>query len=155
MENIAHLIAYDESGELSSLEPLSDEQVAVIAVQHPGISNQYLEFVRKIGIGSTTRGFNVYDPEPASSAETQTSFQAYQSLSYRTLTGRPQPPVNPFPADAVAVADSGASWRYCLCPSLGPGVFCLDMSGPSFEPECDDFFSFAASTLILGRRSHQ
>jgi len=155
LENIAHLIAYDEAGELSSLKPLSDEQVAAIAAQHPGISNQYLEFVREIGIGSTTRGLNVYDPEPASNAEIHPSYQAYQSLSYRALTGRPQSPVNPFPADAVAVADSGASWRYCLCPSVGSGVFCLDMAGPSFEPECDDFFSFAARTLILGRRSDQ
>ena len=155
LENIAHLIAFDEAGELSSLVPLSDEQVAAIAAQYPGISQQYLEFVRKIGIGSTTRGLNIYDPEPASNAENHPSYEAYQSIAFQTLTGRSQPPESPVPADAVAVADSGASWWYCLCPSLGPGVYCLDMGGPSFEPEGDDFFSFAAGTLILGRGSDQ
>lgn len=155
METIAHLIAYDEAAELSSLTPVSDEQVAAIAAQYPAISGQYLEFVRKIGIGSTTRGLNIYDPEPASNARIHPSYQAYQSASYRTLTGRSEAPKTPFPADAVAVADSGASWWYCLCPSLGPGVFCLDISGPSFEQECDDFFSFAARTLIVGGRPDQ
>ncbi|WP_038687567.1 SMI1/KNR4 family protein [Rhizobium etli] len=153
-DDIAHIVAFDEAGELSSLTPLSDRQIAVIAAQYPGISPQYLEFIRKIGIGSTTRGFKIYEPEPASNAENHFSYQAYQSLSHLTLTGR-QPVESPFPADAIAVADSGASWWYCLCPSLGQGVFCLDMGGPSFEPESDNFFSFVAATMILGRVSDQ
>lgn len=153
MENIACLMAHDKAGELSSLTPLSNERVAAIAARFPGISSQYLEFIEKIGVGSTTRGQYVYEPEPASKAEMHPSFQAYQSASYRTLTGRPEAEENPFPSDAVAVADGGASWWYCLCPSLGPGVFCLDMGGPSFELECDDFFSFAAQTLVLGGTS--
>lgn len=155
MESIARLIAYDKAGELSSLTPLSNEKVAAIAAQYPGISSQYLEFIEKIGVGSTTRGQYVYEPEPASKAEMHPSFQAYQSASYRTLTGRPEVAENPFPADAVAVSDGGASWWYCLCPSLGSGVFCLDMGGPSFEQDCDDFFSFAMRTLILGGSSDQ
>lgn len=153
-EDIAHVTAFDEARELSSLTPISNQQVEMIAARYPGISHQYLEFIGKIGIGSTTRGFKVYDPEPASAAENHSSYIAYQSASYRTLTGR-QPAGNPFPADAIAVADSGASWWYCLCPSLGQGVFCLDMGGPSFEQESDDFFSFVASTVILGKTPEQ
>lgn len=154
IKDIAQLIAFDQAGELSSLKPLTEQQVEKIAIQHPGISPQYLEFIRKIGVGATTREFYVYAPEPASSSENHPSYQLYQSLSYRTLTGRPEPK-NPFPADAIAVADCGASWWYCLCPSLGPGVFCLDMGGPSFEPEYDDFFSFVAGAVVMGEAAEQ
>lgn len=51
-------------------------------------------------------------------------------------------------ANDFSIADTGASWRYCLCPSLGEGVFCLDMGGPTFEPEADDFISFIANTVL-------
>ncbi len=144
---IAKLLDLDSAKELSSLQPLSEIIALTIATRHPSISKQYLEFIRTVGVGSTTRDFYIYEPEPASSVEQQPSFQLYQSASYRALTG-PRPKGNPIPADAVAIADSGASWRYCLCPSLGEGVFCLDMGGPTFEPEADDFISFIANTVL-------
>lgn len=84
-----------------------------IATRYPSISNQYLGFIRAVGVGSTTRDFYIYEPEPASSVEQHPSFQLYQSASYRALSG-PRPEGHPSPADAVAISDSGASWWYCL-----------------------------------------
>lgn len=145
---IAQLLDLDSAQELSSLQPVSEIVALTIATRHPSISKQYLEFIRTVGVGSTTRDFYIYEPEPTSSVEQHPSFQLYQSASYRAPTG-PRPEGNPIPADAVAIADSGASWRYCLCPSLGEGVFCLDMGGPTFEPEADDFISFVANTVLM------
>lgn len=148
MSGIAQLLDLDRANELSSLQPVSEIVAARIVTRYPSISKQYLEFIRAVGVGSTTRDFYIYEPEPASSVEQHPSFQLYQSASLRALSG-PRPEGHPIPADAVAIADSGASWRYCLCPSLGEGVYCLDMAGPTFEPEADDFFSFVANTVCL------
>ncbi len=148
MSEIAQLLDLDRANELSSLQPVSEIVAVRIATRYPRISKQYLEFIRAVGVGSTTRDFYIYEPEPASSVEQHPSFQFYQSASYRALSG-PRPEGHPIPADAVAIADSGASWRYCLCPSLGEGVYCLDMAGPTFEPEADDFLSFVANTVCV------
>lgn len=148
MSEITQLLDLDRANELSSLQPVSEIVAVRIATRHPSISKQYFEFIRAVGVGSTTRDFYIYEPEPASSVEQHPSFQLYQSASYRALSG-PRPEGHPIPADAVAIADSGASWRYCLCPSLGEGVYCLDMAGPTFEPEADDFLSFVANTVCV------
>lgn len=145
---IAQLLESTSGSELSRLVPVSETAVLGIAAVYPGISKQYLAFIGAVGVGSTTRDFRIYEPEPASSFEQHPSFQLYQSASYRTLAG-PRPQGHPIPADAVAIADSGASWRYCLCPSLGDGVFCLDMCGPTFELEAEDFLSFVANTMCM------
>jgi hypothetical protein len=150
IKDIAQLSEFDSESELSSLQPMPDSDVRRIAADHPGISEQYLEFIRSIGTGEMTRGFCIYEPEPASLVEQHPSFQMYQS-SYsrvRSLFGQQVEPTL-IPADAVMIADSGASWRYCLCPSLSEGVFCLDMGGPTFEIEAENFFSFVASILIV------
>ena len=148
ISGITQLLDLDRADELSSLQPVSEIVAERIATHYSGISKQYLEFIRVVGVGSTARDFYIYEPEPASSVEQHPSFQLYQSSSYRALSGS-RPEGHPIPADAVAIADSGASWRYCLCPSRGAGVFCLDMGGPTFEPEADDFFSFVANTVCL------
>ncbi|WP_428429012.1 hypothetical protein [Pararhizobium sp.] len=149
IKGILQLFGSDGENELSSLKPVPNDAVTSIAARHPGISAQYLDFIRTVGTGTTTRGFYIYEPEPASSVEQHPSFQIYQSASYLKLRGQ-RPEVHAIPADAVLIADSGAAWRYCLCPSLGDGVFCLDMAGPTFDEEAEDFFSFVASTVILG-----
>ena len=144
IENVAQLLDHDRNKELSSLTPLSDTVVRNIARRYPGISSQYLEFIRTIGTGQTTRGFYIYDPEPASDVEQYTSFRIYNSEAKRNaFTQR-------LPADAIMIADPGASWRYCLCPSMGQAVFCLDMGPPLFETTAEDFFSFVASNVIAG-----
>lgn len=148
MSEIAQLLDLDRGNELSSLLPVSEIVTVRIETRYPGISKQYLEFIRAVGVGLTTRGFYIYEPEPASFVEQHPSYKLYQSASYRALSG-PRPGGHPIPADAVTVADSGSSWRYCLCPSLGDGVFCLDMAGPTFELEADDFLSFVANTVFM------
>ncbi|TCQ10349.1 hypothetical protein C8J34_102759 [Rhizobium sp. PP-F2F-G36] len=145
---IAQLLDLDRANELSSLRSVSKIVVARIARRYPRISHQYLEFIRVVGVGSTTRDFYIYEPEPASAVKQHPSFQLYQSAAYRALSGR-RSDGHPIPADAVSIADSGASWRYCLCPSLGDGVYCLDMAGPTFELEADNFFSFIANTVCV------
>jgi hypothetical protein len=147
MSEIAQLLDLDRGNELSSLQPVSEIAAVRIERRYPGISKQYLEFIRAVGVGLTTRDFYIYEPEPASSVEQHSSYKLYQSAAYQALSGR-RPEGHPIPTDAVAVADSGASWWYCLCPSLGDGVFCLDMGGPTFELEADDFLSFVAKTVL-------
>ncbi|MBX5154979.1 SMI1/KNR4 family protein [Rhizobium lentis] len=150
IDKISQLLDVDQSKELSSLEPVSNEKLSGIIARYPAISQQYLEFIRVIGVGSTTKGFYIYEPEPASFVERHPSFQLYQSSSYSKVYGA-RPEGDSIPADAVSIADCGASWRYCLWPSSGGGVFCLDMAGPSFEPEADDFYSFVLTNVILDK----
>ncbi|WP_075290350.1 SMI1/KNR4 family protein [Pararhizobium arenae] len=144
--HISRLADLDRRNQLASLEPVSDDTMQAIAKSYPGISGQYLEFIRKFGTGSTTLGFYIYEPEPARSVEKHISFQLYQSEAYSNLFGQ-RPPGDIIPDDAIMIADSGATWRYCLCPSRGDAVFCLDMSGPRFEVEAEDFFSFVEGIL--------
>ncbi len=148
--NIAQLLELDREGNMSALKPVSDSVVEAIFSRYPSISQQYLEFLRKVGTGEINRGPYVYEPEPASLVEKHPSFQLYNGQSYRQLTklfSSREPERSPIPADALIVADSGASWRYCLCPSLGESVFCLDMAGPTFEIDSEDFFTFVARSL--------
>jgi hypothetical protein len=147
IDNLAQLLHFDSERQLATLAPVPDSMVADIAARHPGISEQYLEFLRAVGTGETARGMYVYAPDPASSVEQHPSYKIYNSAAYASLFGPRKG--DTIPADAVAVADSGASWRYCLCPSLGEGVFCLDMSGPTFTKQHDDFFTFVATSMIL------
>ncbi|PST24217.1 hypothetical protein C7U60_09915 [Mesorhizobium plurifarium] len=151
INELSQLLALDRKNELSSLQPVSHRDVMTIAELYPNISEQYLEFIRKIGTGSTTREFNIYEPEPACLVEQHPSFRLYQSDAYQSVYGR-RPEGDAIPADAVAIGDSGATWRYCLCPELGEAVFCLDMAGPTFETEAENFFSFVAQTVMLGRK---
>jgi len=148
---IAELLELDREGELSTLTPVTDDVLKSIAAQYPGISKQYLAFIRAVGTGSTKTGSYIYEPEPASSVEQHQSFQIYNGVPYQKLykwfSGK-EPKRDRIPADAIMVADSAASWRYCLCPSLGDGVFCLDMAGPTFEIDSEDFFTFVARGLI-------
>lgn len=102
MSEIAQLLDLDRANELSSLQPVSEIVAVRAATRYPSISKQYLEFIRAVGVGSTTRDFYIYEPE--SSAEQHPSFQLYQSASYRALSG-PRPEGHPIPADAVAIAD--------------------------------------------------
>ena len=146
IRDIAHLLELDRENQLSLLKAVPDGVAMGIAERHAGISKQYLDFIHIVGVGSTRRDFYIYEPEPASHVEQHSSFQLYQSASYRTLSGKGQ--CHPIPADAVMIADSGFAWRYCLCPSLGEKVFCLDMGGPTFETEAEDFFSFVANTVL-------
>ncbi|OAP42478.1 hypothetical protein AU381_14885 [Sinorhizobium glycinis] len=148
IKELEQLIDLDHEGELSSLKPASDSDVVTIAALYPGISKRYLEFIREVGTGSTTRGFNIYEPEPARLIEQHSSFQIYQSDFHRKLFGR-RPDGDVIPADAITIADTGASWRYCLCPSFGEAVFCLDMAGPTFETVSESFLSFVADTVLL------
>lgn len=147
IKDLAQLLHFDSEQQLSTLNPVPDSVVTEIAARHPGISQQYLEFLRAVGTGETARGMYVYQPDPASSVKQHTSYQLYNSPAYASLFGPRKS--DPIPADAVAVADAGASWRYCLCPSLGEGVFCLDMAGPTFGKEHDDFFTFVATNVII------
>ena len=147
IKEIAQLLSLDQDGELSSLKSVSNNAVQNIARSYPGISSQYLEFIRTVGTGTTTQGFHIYEPESASAVEQSASFQLYQSKAYRDAFGQ-KPLGDPIPADALMIADAGMSWRYCLCPSMGHAVFCLDMGGPLFETEAEDFFSFVAITII-------
>ncbi|PDS77619.1 hypothetical protein [Rhizobium sp. L43] len=79
IDRISQLLDVDQNKELSSLEPVSKEKLSSITALYPAISQQYLEFIRVIGVGSTTRGFYIYEPEPASLVEQHPSFQLYQS----------------------------------------------------------------------------
>ena len=94
MSEIAQLLDLDRANELSSLQPVSEIVAVRIATRYPSISKQYLEFIRAVGVGSTTRDFYIYEPEPASSVEQHPSFQLYQSASYRALSG-PRPEGHP------------------------------------------------------------
>ncbi|AIL99911.1 hypothetical protein CN138_25815 [Sinorhizobium meliloti] len=151
INNLVDLLDLDDKNELSSLQPVSHRDVLSIAELFPNISEQYLEFIRNVGTGSTTRDFTIYEPERARLVEQHPSFRIYQSDAYRSVYGR-RPEGDLIPDDAVAIGDSGASWRYCLCPSLGEAVFCLDMGGPTFETEAENFFSFVAETVIRKRK---
>lgn len=148
INDIVDLLDLDDKNELSSLKPVSHRDVLSIAELFPNISEQYLEFIRR----STTRDFTIYEPERARLVEQHPSFRIYQSDAYRSVYGR-RPEGDLIPDDAVAIGDSGASWRYCLCPSLGGAVFCLDMAGPTFETQAEDFFSFVAQTVLRKRSS--
>ncbi|RVP15551.1 hypothetical protein CN085_10645 [Sinorhizobium meliloti] len=150
INELSQLLDLDHENELSSLEPASDSDVMTIAELYPNVSKQYLELIRKVGTGSTTRGFEIYKPEPARLVEQHSSFQIYQSDDYQRVYGR-RLEGDIIPADALAIGDTGASWRYCLCPSCGHAVFCLDMCGLAFETESENFFSFVANTVIRSK----
>jgi hypothetical protein len=57
MSEIAQLLDLDRGNELSSLLPVSEIVTVRIETRYPGISKQYLEFIRAVGVGLTTRGF--------------------------------------------------------------------------------------------------
>lgn len=151
INELVDLLHLDDKNELSSLQPRSHLDVLSIAELYPNISEQYLKFIRNVGTGSTTRDFHIYEPEPARLVAQHPSFKLYNSEAYRNVYGR-RPEGDVIPDDAVAIGDSGASWRYCLCPSLGEAVFCLDMAEPIFETEAENFFSFVAETVIRRRK---
>ncbi|MCR8825813.1 hypothetical protein [Pseudosulfitobacter koreensis] len=146
---IGRIVESDSLDELASLTPLDAETVADIQVRHPNISVQYLDFIRTIGVGTTTNEMHIYQPQPIAELSKYTSFKIYNSKSARQLFGLASKKAV-FPSDAVVVADSGASWRYCLRLSDPDTVFVADMMGPTFEPEASDFFTFVRKTLILG-----
>lgn len=148
IKDLAQLLDLDHANELSPLQPVPDSIVTRIAENYPGISKQYLEFIRMVGTGATKQGFYIYEPEPASQIEKYTSYQLNHSAAYRALLGN-SPESPDLPADAVMIGDSGASWRYCLCPSIGEAVFCLDMGNAPFEVQYDNFFSFVADLVLL------
>lgn len=52
------------------------------------------------------------------------------------------PPEPTMPKNLVCVADTAASWRYCLDPGKSDGVYCFDMYGPHVTKDSDDFFAF-------------
>ncbi len=56
-----------------------------IAELYPNVSKQYLEFIRNVGTGSTTRDFTIYEPERARLVEQHPSFRIYQSDAYRSV----------------------------------------------------------------------
>lgn len=139
---------HDRQGQLASLSPVSPSTVAEIAERFPAISTDYLAFIQYIGVGTTTADMQIYLPQPASLMANHPSSALYATAPAQALFGtRPAPA--PIPDDAVLIADSGASWRYCLCPSVSGAVFVLDVAGPSFDQEAPDFTSFVCDTLIL------
>lgn len=146
---IERIIESDCLDELSTLTPLAEPIVAEIAMRYPQISGQYLRFLQHIGVGTTTTEMHVYAPRPLAEILHHPSFKIYNSKPSRRLFGlMAEKPV--LPDDALVIADSGASWRYCLCLSKPDRVFVVDMMGPTFETEATDFFTFVRNTLILG-----
>ena len=145
MSEIAQLLDLDRANELSSLQPVSEIVAVRAATRYPSIAKQYLEFIRAVGVGSTTRDFYIYEPEPASSVEQHPSFQFYSLPP--TVHCQAHVPKGILSPPMRSLFRTGCLWRYCLCPSLGEGVYCLDMAGPTFEPEADDSLSFVANTV--------
>jgi len=147
-DTLEDILKHDRRGQLSSLRPVSAGAVAAISEQVPSISQQYLAFLERIGVGSTTLEMHIYPPQPMAGLTGHQSAMLYGSANARALfgNGAAQPAI---PDDAVAIADSGASWRYCLCPSLSEEVFVFDMAGQTFDKEAPDFFSFVRDTLLL------
>lgn len=146
---IESIIESDRLNELATLAPLDEQHVQGIAVRHPNISVQYLHFLQYIGVGATTTGMHVYEPQPITDMRKHPSFKIYNSKPSRRLFGLVAEK-SALPTDALIIADSGASWRYCLRLSKPDTVYVADMLGPTFETEATDFFTFARNTLILG-----
>lgn len=146
---IENILESDCQNELAPLVPLDEQHIIEIAVRHPNISVQYLHFLQHIGVGTTTTEMHVYEPQPITEMRNHPSFKIYNSKPSRRLFGLiAQKSV--LPTDAVIIADSGASWRYCLRLSKPDTVYIADMLGPTFEIEASDFFTFVRNTLILG-----
>ncbi len=138
--NISSLIEADSNNVLKSLVPVSKEELEQIKKRYPEISQQYLDFISEIGVGETMNGIYIYTPDPVDGIEEHQSYQIYNSEAGSKLLNNE--PTTKMPDDAIMIADSGASWRYCLSPSKGNMVFCLDMSGPEFDEIEKDFFTF-------------
>lgn len=146
---IDRIVERDSLNELASLTRLDPAAVAEIEIRHPNISVQYLEFLRTFGVGTTTTDMHIFEPQSISILNEHPSFKVYNSKPARRLFGV-TPKKTVFPRDALVVADSGASWKYCLCLSDPDKVYVADMIGPTFETEASDFFTFVRETLILG-----
>jgi len=91
---------------------------------------------------------HIYAPEPLRDLAAHPSATLYTTPTAQALFGTGGATA-PIPDDAVIIADSGASWRYCLCPALSDVVLIFDMARASFETEAEDFASFVRNTLIL------
>ncbi|WEZ83862.1 hypothetical protein P6U16_03605 [Rhizobium sp. 32-5/1] len=114
---ITELLELDREGELSTLTPVADDVLKSIAAQYPGISKQYLAFIRAVGTGSTKTGSYIYEPEPAASVEQNQSFQIYNGVPYQKLSkwfSGKEPKRDRIPADAI--------WLQTLLP-LGDIAF--------------------------------
>lgn len=141
-----------EGGLLYGLEPISAVRVAAIAAEHPGISQQYMDFIAHIGVGSC-KVMNLYEPLALEAVTSSPSYKLYQGPAYRRLFNfRPKAKAPEIPAGAVMFADCGASWRYCFGPNMGSEVFCVDMSLLELEPEASDFYEFVNRGLDLFAR---
>lgn len=144
---VASISAADTNHDLRSLVPVSRDLVREFASEFQGISGEYLEFISRFGTGSTESGFHIYSPIPARKIADHPSFQIYNGeVASRIFASRPSPDV--IPEDAVMIADVGASWRYCLCPSKGAAIFCLEMLGPEFVKCADGFYSFVLQEIL-------
>ena len=116
-----------------------------MATEHPGISSAYLAFVAEIGVGSCDAG-NVCLPVAIEEIVDHQSYKLYRPKPLRSLF--PSKPPQPFPLGAVIVADTGASWKYCLGPELGEAVYTFDLadgalsqSHASFENLIDEWLA--------------
>ncbi|MBQ2260184.1 MAG: SMI1/KNR4 family protein [Loktanella sp.] len=147
--DIESITESDCQNELAPLVPLGEQHVTEIAVRHPNISVQYLHFLQHIGVGTTTTGMHVYEPQPINEIINHPSFKIYNSKPSRRLFGLVAEK-SVFPTDALIIADSGASWRYCVRLSKPDTVYIADMLGPTFDTEATDFFTFVRNTVILG-----
>ena len=123
-------------GVFHGLRPVSQDEVAEIAHEHPGISTSYLAFIAQIGVGSCEAG-NIYAPVPVEELIDHQSYKLYRSEARLRLFGKSRPV--PFPLGAVMVADTGASWKYGFGPELGEPIQTFDLSDASLERSHDSF----------------
>ena len=134
-------------GLLSTLKPVDRRQVESVRIKFAGISQSYLDFIETIGTGETKDGLFIYPPYFADELASHASFRLYNAPPSRRLFGLLAPPPA-IPPKLVCVADSGASWRYCLYLDGSDKVVCLDMVGADVMPESDDFLSFVEQNVF-------
>lgn len=141
--NIPELFLHDytSGGLLAGLTPLTLEDVQAVATLYQGISSEYLDFISMIGIGETKNGLFIHTPYLKTELISTPSAIIYNSQASRRLFGLP-PANHAILQNLVCVADTGASWRYCLNTGSGNEVVCLDLAGFIVSQESDNFFSF-------------
>lgn len=135
-----------EGHPLFGLEPVPPARVAEIRAAYPWISTQYLDFISAVGVGVCPL-MNIYEPVSLQTVSEHPSFTLYRSPAYRSAFGSSS--VNrEVPKDVVTIADTGASWSYCLSPDSGIGVLCFDMASSELLDEAETFFEFIDRDLF-------
>jgi len=142
-------------GLLSYCKPVSESDITKIKSEFSKISEQFLSFIREIGISENHDKFGLCWPISGENFAQHPSSQIYNSSAGRSLFpkaihslfSKPNKTARIY-SRAVVIYETGASWRYGFDAKIGgDSIYCLDFSGPQWTKDFPDFFTFIESML--------